>query len=315
MSNPELVSVVILTKDEAANIAECVDAVLAQMHARDEIVVVDSASQDETVPLVASYAEKHPGRVRLHRFPENVSFGEARNTGIEMASHDVIVFVSADAIPEAGWLDALRAAIANADIVYGKQRHAPNRLNAATVSRGLRYHHFERDGTVLPETFASNVNAAYRRFAFETLRFDDTLPGSEDVAFARMARYAGLRIAYAPRALVGHKDVASWKGEWRKHLREGRAQAMLSGLLGTPRLHIAWALMVGALGAAAIALANVWLLGACVLVFFAPTLRRVASPAARRYRPQHIVAGAAVSPLFDLAFLGSYLKFRMKTRG
>jgi rhamnosyltransferase len=312
----ESVSIVVLTKDEAANIGECLDACLAQLRHSDEIIVIDSASRDATIPICERYAFEHPGRVRMHAFPVNVSFGEARNAGIEMAKHDVIVFVSADAVPEAGWLDALRETIANADIVYGRQRHAPPKLNAVTVSRGLRYHHFEKGDGALPETFASNVNAAYRRFAFETLPFDNDLPGSEDVAFAGQARLAGLRIAYAKHAVVGHKDVASWKGEWRKHLREGAAQAMLSGLLGAPKLHLMWATAVGALGIAAIALQSVWLLGLCVLAFFAPTLRRLTSPVARRYKAPQLVAGAAASPFFDLAFVGSYVARRVrKTRG
>lgn len=315
MRTSEPLTVVVLTKDEAANLGECLDAVLAQMAGDDEVIVIDSASQDKTVPIAAGYAERNPGRVRVHAFPENVSFGLARNQGVEMAKHDLVVFVSADAVPEPGWLDGLRAAARNADIVYGRQRHAPPTENVATVSRGLRYHHFETAADVLPETYASNVNAAYRRIAFETSRFDDELPGSEDVAFAKLARFDGLRIAYAPDALVGHKDVASWKGEWRKHLREGAAQAKLRDLLGTPTLHLAWAFAVGLLGVAAVALQSAWLLGATLLAFFAPTLRRMVSPVSKRYDPLHLVGGAAVSPLFDLAFVGSYLRTRMSIRG
>ena len=316
MSSHEPVSVVILTKDEAANIAECLDACLGQFREGDEAIVVDSASRDATLAICERYAVDRPGRVRVHAFPVNVSFGEARNCGIEMAKHDVIVFVSADAVPQPGWLDALRHGIARADIVYGKQRHAPPRVNATTVSRGLRYHHFERpEPAPLAETYASNVNAAYRRFAFQTLKFDDDLPGSEDVAFAKLARLAGLRIVYAPDAIVHHKDVASLKGEWRKHLREGAAQAQLRQILGTPTLHLAWLGAVAALAVAAIAFTSAWLLAAALAALFAPTLRRLLSPAARRYDALPLAGAAALSPIFDLAFVGSYLTKRVTTRG
>lgn len=312
MSNAEPLSVIVLTRDEEANVAECLDATLAQLSPGDEIIVVDSASSDRTIPIVEAYAIANPGRVRMHAFPENVSFGEARNMGIAMSKSDVIAFVSADAVPEAGWLQALRRAVSNADIVYGRQRHAPRKVDAVTVSRGLRYHHFDHDAEALPETFASNVNAAYRRFALETLPFDERLPGSEDVAFARQARLAGLRIAYARDAVVGHRDAASWRGEWRKHLREGRAQAMLRPLLGAPRMHLLWATSVGLLATAAVAWRSVPLLALCMAAFFAPTLRRVLSPVARRYRAPALVAGAAASPFFDLAFVGSYLARRVR---
>jgi glycosyltransferase involved in cell wall biosynthesis len=303
--------VVVLTKDEAANLPECLDAVLQQMRGDDEAIVVDSASRDATVEIATGYAQRMPGCVRVKAYPTNVSFGAARNAGIGMARHTLIVFVSADAVPEPGWLDALRHAARNADIVYGRQRHAPPTHNAATVSRGLRYHHFEADDEGLPERFASNVNAAYRRFAFDTLRFDEQAQGAEDVAFAKEARLAGLRIAYAPGAVVGHKDVASWKGEWRKHQREGEAYAQLHKLLGVPKLHLAWAFAVAGLGLIAVVSGSPWVLAGCILVFFAPTLRRVASPAARRYKPLHLLKGAAASPLFDLAFVGSYIKRRI----
>lgn len=315
MASRASLSVVVLTKDEAANIEECLDGVLAQLEPGDEIVVVDSASRDATLSICERYAQRHPDVVRVHAFPVNVSFGEARNTGAEMARTDVIVMLSADATPAPGWLAALRNALRNADVVYGRQRHAPTVMSVATVARGLRYHHFETERDALPETFASNVNAAYRRFALERIRFDTDLPGSEDVAFAKLARFEGLRIAYAPDAIVHHKDVASWKGEWRKHLREGAAQAQLRSLLGVPRLHLAWAASVALLGIAAVALASPWMLALCVLAFFAPTLRRLASPGARKYRAPHLVAGAAVSPVFDLAFLASYLSRLVRARG
>ena len=309
------VSVVILTKDEAANVAECLDAVLPQLREGDEAVIVDSGSSDRTVSVCAEYAVAHPGRIRVHAFPTNVGVAEARATAIDMARHDVVAFVSADAVPKEGWLDALRAAIANADIVYGRQRHAPTRRNAATIARGLRYHRYERPGDALPERFASHVNAAYRRFAFESLPIDDELPGAEDQAFARQARLAGLRITYAPKAVVEHKDDASLKTEWLEHLRNGAARARLRDLLGAPKAHLVWATAVGALGIAAVALMSAWLLAATLLVFFAPTIRRLASPAARRYRPHELAGGAAISPIFDLAFVGSYLGRRALKRG
>jgi glycosyltransferase involved in cell wall biosynthesis len=305
------VSVVVLTKDEAANIGGCLDAVRAQLRVDDEALVIDSASRDETVRLAEQVARDDP-RVRVHASREDLSFGAARNMGVALARHDVIVFLSADAVPEAGWLDALRDALANADIVYGRQRHAPDEENLATVSRGLRYHHFEvGDEATLPETFASNVNAAYRRFAFDTLRFDERALGAEDVAFAKAARLAGLRLAYAPRAVVRHKDVATLKAEWRKLAREGEAYAQLRGLLGAPTWHIAWATAVAGLALITVVSGKWWMLVPTVVVFFAPTLRRLLSPVARQYRVVPLVGATLASPFFDLAFVGSYLKRRV----
>lgn len=308
---PERVSIAVLTKDEAANLAECLDSLLPQLAEGDEILVIDSASRDATVGIAEKYARERPGTVRIHASTHNLSFGAARNLAVDLARNDVVAFVSADAFAERGWLDGMRRALRNADIVYGRQRHAPPKASAATVSRGLRYHHFEDDGDGLPERYASNVNAAYRRIVFGTLRFDERAEGAEDVAFAREARFAGFRIGYARDAVVGHKDVASWRGEWRKHLREGAAHAQLRQLLGVPWLHLAWAFTVGILAILAVAFESAWLLAATLVAFFAPTLRRLASPLARRYRAAPLLAGAAASPIFDAAFVAAYLKRRV----
>lgn len=306
------VSVVVLTKDEAANVAECLGAVVSQLRASDEIVVIDSASRDRTVEIVEDLSRSSPGVIRMLASSENLSFGAARNTGIQLAQHDVIVFLSADAAPDAGWLDELRAAIGKADIVYGRQRHAPDVESVATVSRGLRYRHFEDSADGLPERYASNVNAAYRRYAFQSLRFDEKALGAEDVAFAKAARLAGLRIAYAPRAVVRHKDTATLKAEWRKHRREGEAHAQLRKLLGAPTLHIAWAVAVAGVALITVVSQAWWLLALLALVFFAPTLRRLVSPAARQYKALPLIGAAAISPFFDLAFVGSYVKRRWR---
>lgn len=307
----ERISIVVLTKDEAQNLPDCLASLLPQLRQGDEVLVIDSASRDRTVEIACEHEKRHPDQVRVFASDDNLSFGAARNLGIKLSEGDVVAFVSADAVAEPGWLDAMRRALDRADIVYGRQRHAPPVDNAATVSRGLRYHHFELAGDVLPETYASNVNAAYRKMVFDELTFDELAEGAEDVAFAREARFAGYRIAYAADAVVGHKDVASWKGEWRKHLREGAAHAQLRSLLGTPRLHLLWALAVGTLALLAVVLQSLALLAATVLVFFAPTLRRLRSPLARRYRAAPLLGAAAVSPIFDAAFVAAYLRKRV----
>lgn len=308
---PERISIVVLTKDEAQNLADCLASLLPQLAEGDEVLVIDSASTDRTVEIACDWEARHPEQVRVFVSDENLSFGAARNLGIKLSEGDVVAFVSADAVADEGWLAAMRRALERADLVYGRQRHAPPVTNLATVARGLRYHHFEASGDVLPETYASNVNAAYRKLVFDELSFDEFAEGAEDVAFARQARFAGYRIAYAPDAVVGHKDVASWRGEWRKHLREGAAHAQLRSLLGTPRLHLVWALAVGGLAVLAAFLHSAVLLAATVLAFFAPTLRRLRSPLARRYRAAPLLGAAAVSPIFDAAFVAAYLRKRV----
>ncbi len=55
-----LVSVIIPARNEARNIARCLDGVLAQRYRTYEVIVVDDASTDATPRILADYAARYP---------------------------------------------------------------------------------------------------------------------------------------------------------------------------------------------------------------------------------------------------------------
>ncbi len=79
-------SVVILTKNEAAQIAQC----LERVRWADEIIVVDGESSDGTPEICRSYGAK----VITHRFEGD--FGQERNIGNAQATKDWILQLDAD---------------------------------------------------------------------------------------------------------------------------------------------------------------------------------------------------------------------------
>lgn len=81
-----MISAVILTKNEAANIADC----LTSLSFCNEILVVDDASTDKTVEI----ARKFGARVFVHRLEND--FSKQRNFALEKAKNDWVLFVDAD---------------------------------------------------------------------------------------------------------------------------------------------------------------------------------------------------------------------------
>jgi len=81
-----LLSAVLITKNECGNIAEC----LATLGVCDEIVVLDTGSTDETIPL----AEKAGAKVYIQGKWEG--FGKAKQRAVELASNDWILSIDAD---------------------------------------------------------------------------------------------------------------------------------------------------------------------------------------------------------------------------
>jgi glycosyltransferase involved in cell wall biosynthesis len=88
------VSVVVTTYNYANYIADALDSVLGQTHPPGEIVVIDDGSTDDTVTVVARYADAGVRYVRQ----ENLGAGAARNRGIAETTGDLIAFLDADDI-------------------------------------------------------------------------------------------------------------------------------------------------------------------------------------------------------------------------
>lgn len=73
----------------------CLDSALLPGREDYEIIVVDDGSPDRSGEIAEEYAARHPGLIRvLHR--ENGGLGAARNTGIESARGDWLLFLDSD---------------------------------------------------------------------------------------------------------------------------------------------------------------------------------------------------------------------------
>jgi len=95
------VSVIVITKDEAANIGEALETVSWA----DEILVVDAESTDETVAI----ARRHATRVLVRPWS---GYSEQKNFAAGLARHDWILSVDADERVTPALADAIRRALA-----------------------------------------------------------------------------------------------------------------------------------------------------------------------------------------------------------
>ena len=96
MPEQELISIIIPIFNGEKYLKECVDSVLAQDHSNIEVILVDDGSTDSTADICRAYALQD-ARVRLIQ-QENGGLSKARNTGLDAANGDWIMFVDADDI-------------------------------------------------------------------------------------------------------------------------------------------------------------------------------------------------------------------------
>ncbi|MFD0673327.1 glycosyltransferase [Cohnella sp. GCM10027633] len=94
-----LISLCMIVKDEAANLARCLESVRG---VADEIVVVDTGSTDATVEVAQGYG------ARIVREPWGGDFAAARNAGVRVARGEWILFLDGDEALDAGQGGLLR---------------------------------------------------------------------------------------------------------------------------------------------------------------------------------------------------------------
>ena len=176
------------------------------------------------------------GAELLEIAPAEFGHGRTRNLAAEHTSGELICFLTQDATPLPGWLDAYEEAFALADDVgaaFGPHRPRPD--TSVMIARELTdfFAGFTPDGGPAllgagDPMFLSNVNACYRRDCWEQIRFDD-VPYSEDQAFARAMGAHGWRRAYHPGAAVLHAHDYSPVGFMRRYFDEYRGLRETSG--------------------------------------------------------------------------------------
>ncbi len=95
------VSVIIPAHNEELNIGRCLDALLKQEEAPDEILVVDNNSTDKTTSITRS-----KGMRVIKESKQGIAY--ARNAGYNHASGDIIARCDADTIVPTDWIKKIK---------------------------------------------------------------------------------------------------------------------------------------------------------------------------------------------------------------
>ena len=210
------VSVVIPVKNEASKIRACLDGILAQSVPVHEIIVIDSGSTDDTVPIIKSYPQVTLIEIPPHEF----NHGETRNLGVSKATGEFVLLTVGDARPyDQYWIEELLKGFIDEEVagVCGQQvvPHEPDKnpvdwFRPISQPALLRYQFKNQmDYNQLPPLDKKNicawddVTAMYKRQALIDTPFQKT-SYSEDAIWAKEAILKGHAIVYNQKARVYH---------------------------------------------------------------------------------------------------------------
>lgn len=196
------VSIVVRAKNEERYIGETLTAVQGQRYGDLEIVVVDSGSTDRTPQI----AEELGARL-LYIDPQEFTYGRALNLGVYHSRGGLVVSLSAHATPrDANWLGSLVSSFRHPSVGGAYGRHIPRRNAGLFELIGMHLSGVTSKQPRIQGTSArfSNTNGAFRRQLWEIAPFDESLPGAEDIEWARRIQRLGYLIAFEPTAAVYH---------------------------------------------------------------------------------------------------------------
>lgn len=89
-------SLITPTYNRANLLVRTVDSILRQTYTNYELIVIDDGSTDNTKEIMKAYVNDN--RIKFISYPENKGVNHARNTGIDMATGDIIALCDSDDI-------------------------------------------------------------------------------------------------------------------------------------------------------------------------------------------------------------------------
>jgi glycosyltransferase involved in cell wall biosynthesis len=235
---PELVSVVVTTKNEEGNIETCLRSVALQSYPRIELIVVDNQSSDRTKELAGAFTDKV-----YDAGPERSA---QRNFGmLRVARGTFAIFLDADMLLSPDLVAACVARMSEGDCVA---LHIPEIvLGRSYFSRVRRFERRFYDGTV--------VDAArfFRRDALSAVGgFDETITGIEDWDLDKKIKAIGVIALLDDRSGSGRGHVDEWElapfvlqrgvdpSAFRSVLYHNESEFDLGRYLGKKRYYASW---------------------------------------------------------------------------
>ncbi len=219
-------SVIIPIFNDPAGTQTTLTSLISQQYDGYEILPVDNNSTDKTGDVINRIADDHPDLVSPYKEINVQSSYAARNTGIEHATGDILLFLDADMwVPET-WIEDMVDTLESNNYDYLGCNVDVVADNPNVWERYEQSFSFPVETYLEDKHFAPTCALAVRREVFEEVGlFDERLESGGDKEFGQRVHRAGFTQGYAGDVTAYHPARDSWKALKSKALRIGRGRA------------------------------------------------------------------------------------------
>ncbi len=218
------VSVVVCSFNGQRTIEDCMEGLLELDYPNYEVIVVNDGSTDATPAIASEYG------FRLIS-TENRGLSNARNTGMEAATGEIVAYTDDDARPDPHWLKYVAWAFMHSTHVgIGGPNIAPpgdgHIAECVANAPGGPLH------VLVTDTLAEHIpgcNMAFRKSALQAIRgFDPRYRAAgDDVDLCWRLQEQGGTIGFHAGAMVWHHRRNSFRMYWKQQQGYGKAEALL----------------------------------------------------------------------------------------
>jgi rhamnosyltransferase len=218
------VSVIIPTSNAEEYIEELLQVLQNQTRNPDEIIVIDSESNDKTRKICDKFDTVTFIEIKRSDFDH----GKTRDQALQISVGDFILFLTQDAIPaDRFYIENILRPFEDESIAMATGRQVA-RPNASYIERFTREFNYPEQGFVrgkkdiprlgIKTFFSSNCCSAYRRTSYnEVGGFPAPVLFGEDMIIAAKFIYAGFKVAYQSDARVIHSHEYSVKRQYSRN--------------------------------------------------------------------------------------------------
>lgn len=231
------VSVIIVARNEKANLQTYLESVLNQEYSDYEVIVVNNGSWDASQELLEDLEEQYP-KLRVlkileqDKYPKGKKFG--LTLGIKAARNEWLLLTDSDCKPlSSNWIKTMQKHFGGAnEIVLGYSPYFPSN---SLLNLFIRFETFQT--ALLYLSFALRKqpymgvgrNLAYKKSLFFSVKgfaaHNHILSGDDDLFVNQTANTENVTICVNPEAFVGSKPkttFADWLKQKKRHWSTGK---------------------------------------------------------------------------------------------